>query len=104
MNAQDILRSLHFAGISVRYRDGKIICSPSARLTDELRSQIRAHREEIIRLIHGSTRACSSCRYWIMTLGPLAGLGICHNLMAKRGRYKEGTNCCPLWEEEGKAS
>lgn len=104
MDAEDILQSLHSAGISVCYREGKIICAPSSRLTDELRSQIRAHREEIIRLIHGSNRLCSSCRYWFMTLGPQAGLGICHNLVAKRGRYQKETSCCPLWEEDGKAS
>ncbi|MGA7876971.1 MAG: hypothetical protein WCA08_15035 [Desulfoferrobacter sp.] len=48
----DIFDHLISHGMSVQVDDGKLICSPKANITDELRDYIRKNKRDIIRFLN----------------------------------------------------
>ena len=48
MTAAEILARLDGAGIQIRADGGRLIAAPRERLTDELRTKIRAHKAELV--------------------------------------------------------
>lgn len=48
MTAAEILARLDGAGIQIRAVGGRLIAAPRERLTDELRTKIRAHKAELV--------------------------------------------------------
>ena len=48
MGTPDLLEHLHAAGLHLALSDDKIIVTPRAKLTDELRQQIKANRDALV--------------------------------------------------------
>ncbi|MCR4430644.1 MAG: hypothetical protein NUV45_06455 [Tepidanaerobacteraceae bacterium] len=52
MTSRD-LYSLHCKGFTFEIRDGTLFVGPASRLTDEIKSLIKQHKQEIIELLKG---------------------------------------------------
>lgn len=51
MSALTVYRCLSDSGVTVSNDGGKLVASPAARLTDELRALIRDHKPELLELL-----------------------------------------------------
>lgn len=69
MDAAEIFKCLHAAGISLAFAGDRLTASPSSRMNDELRDLIRSHKAELVEylqaarattaaLIDAAMRAC----------------------------------------------
>jgi hypothetical protein len=56
MDAAKLLEAMSADGFTVEFRDGRIQVSPAGRITDDLRTLIRSHRDSLARLLQ-STQA-----------------------------------------------
>lgn len=60
MGARELLHDLAGAGFSVEADGGKLVVRPASKLTDELRSELRAAKPELLRLLASTERT-----YWL---------------------------------------
>ncbi len=65
MEYADLFPALAAAGVTLRLRDGRLLAGPGDRLTPELRTAIREHRERLL------AARCERCGE------PSAGYGYC---------------------------
>lgn len=51
MNAAQLLEAMHATGFAVELEGGRILVSPSDRITDAMRAEIRSCRDELAELL-----------------------------------------------------
>lgn len=56
MSALTVYRRLSDSGVTVSKDGGKLVASPAARLTDELRASIRDHKPELLELLTDASK------------------------------------------------
>ena len=57
MGAPDVLQHLHAAGLHLALSDGKIIVTPRAKLTDDLRQTIKDNRDKLLQALTPTRRS-----------------------------------------------
>jgi hypothetical protein len=66
MDALTAYRRLHDAGLTLDARDDRLLVGPSDRLTDDLRTMVRAHKQELLRLMADAHATTEDLIAWAM--------------------------------------
>ncbi len=67
MGARELLANLADAGLSITAEGDRLLIRPGSKLTDDLRTAIRAEKPALLALLTGAAPALQSRPYWLAT-------------------------------------